>query len=963
MNIDDFDRYFAAVHRCRPFPWQRRLVRQVCESGTWPEVIDLPTAAGKTAALDVALFHLALEADRPPAERRARRRIALVVDRRLVVDDAFRRAERICAALLAPSEPVLADMAERLRVIADGGDPVALVRLRGGIPREDFWTRDPRVPTFILSTVDQLGSRLLFRGYGVSEFAQPIHAGLLAEDVLLLLDEAHLSRPFLGTLGRVVRYLGHDWRETAPLRPLAAVAMTATPGDPHPVFGLDAADREALSDRLTAPKPARLVEVDGRVAFAERCVEEAKALHDALATPERPPVIGVVVNRVASARAVFEFLSEDDDSDAVLLIGRGRPLDQEALRDAWLPRMRAGRQVTDNPRPLFVVATQTIEVGADLDFDGLVSESAPLDALRQRFGRLDRLGRFRRACAVLVHDKAASGDDPVYGAALAAAWKWLWQNAERQGRGKAGTRSIDFGVAALAERLPTDTAELAALNAPAADAPTLLPAYVDLLAQTSPKPALEPDVELFLHGPRGAEAEVQLVWRADLPKHPTRKDQAVCIETVAALPPASQEAVGLPLSVVRRWLRDQPAMPLSDLDFDPRSDGEPAAGHSRLALRWRGLDGSALVGPDEIRPGDTLVVPAAYGGLDRYGWSPGRHAAVEDIAEAVARKVRGLPVLRLHPDCLAAVIGDQADELIAAEVRELLDHFATEGTDAIVSEALAMLAAWPGFPPEFIATVAELQAGRVRAVPYGRRAGNDDASGETIGGLLLRPERGARGFTDEGDESVLTVPIGLEPHCAGVGELAERMARAVGLGEALAIDLGHAGRLHDLGKADPRFQVWLYGGDRFERRRRGLLLAKSGMDRGDRAAVEAARKRAGYPKGQRHECASVQLLRAHPELLEGARDPELVEYLVGAHHGRGRPWMPVVADEGCPETRFELFGHRLRLAGSHGLERLDAGWAELFWRLCRRYGWWGLAYLEALLRLADQRRSEEEARQ
>ena len=147
-------------------------------------------------------------------------------------------------------DDVVADVASRLRHLAeDNRHPLSVARLRGGLPREPDWARTPTQPTVLVSTVDQVGSRLLFRGYGVSDSMKPIHAGLLGRDALLLLDEAHLSQPFLQTLRDLA---SPPWPGTLASPPFQVVSMTATPaGAGH--FQLDDADR-ANGHALKAPR-------------------------------------------------------------------------------------------------------------------------------------------------------------------------------------------------------------------------------------------------------------------------------------------------------------------------------------------------------------------------------------------------------------------------------------------------------------------------------------------------------------------------------------------------------------------------------------------------------------------------------------------------------------------------------------------------------------------------------------
>jgi CRISPR-associated endonuclease/helicase Cas3 len=152
-----------------------------------------------------------------------------VVDRRIVVDEAFERASVIKQKLATAKDGALKEVADRLLKFSGTKTPLAVARLRGGILRDDNWGRLPPQPVVITSTVDQPGSRLLFRGYGHSNLAASIFAGLAAHDSLVLLDEAHCSVPFMQTLRAVETFRAEVWAESPIVMPFAFAILSATP--------------------------------------------------------------------------------------------------------------------------------------------------------------------------------------------------------------------------------------------------------------------------------------------------------------------------------------------------------------------------------------------------------------------------------------------------------------------------------------------------------------------------------------------------------------------------------------------------------------------------------------------------------------------------------------------------------------------------------------------------------------
>lgn len=1007
LEPGDFSAFYSEVHGVVPFPWQTDLAGQILREGVWPDLVDVPTGLGKTAMIDIGVFVAAATAGVAGIGRLGRRRIFFVVDRRIVVDEAYSRAETIARALVSAAQGSITHrVAQALRSLAPDTDlPLALpppkpfppaahpalkvTRMRGGITWDAAWLDRPDVAGVVVGTVDQIGSRIFFRGYGVSDRRKPIDAALTGMDSLVLVDEAHLARAMIATLDAAQR---RDYAGVG-IPSATVVQLTATPARSssrpyHFDVGVHRANAVAWR-RLNAAKRMTVKSSDPKQIVHDMADEAAAAIADGFNT------VMVVCNTVDRARQVHELLAKAAsgkrsplDVDLDLLIGRSRPADRELLVQRLLDQFGLER-----PRPparaAILVATQTVEVGANLDVDALVSESAPWDALVQRLGRVNRLGlSASEARAVVVHDGA---DSPLYGVARLVTWDRISILA-----GESGIDVSPLACRALTAEMP-EGALSQTRTAPLLTIPTL-----DSWTRTAPTPT--PDVPLapYLHGIGSTIGTVSIAWRDGMLAGDPMGDDAERPESeidteLAMLPILPAETVEVPLHAVRRWLSGETPTPVSDLDDDPEATvlGRAPAGSFR-ALAWRGSD--AVSGPGRtrqissgawvwvdgasIRPGDQLVVPAERGGLDGYGWAPTSTDPVIDVAEVV-RFAPGSDIRRgrIRLDSLTATrLGVRQDdrELLNRSRRALvadeedLNGMGADPVDAVLASAVRNLLAeaeplpdgrrltGTAWTPEALSRLADWLPGKVaREIPIGPGIGADRF-------ILAAPRGGAVERDDEQPEcsSLGLSPVSLAAHHRNVGDRARAISEALGLTPALGEAVEAAARWHDLGKAERRFQTMLCGGDEFEALLLDEPLAKSGLDPSDRAGFVRARILSTLPSGTRHEAWSAALVRRH--LQAGSRpgevDLDLVVHLVASHHGHARPWLPPVTDD--HPTELTLAIQAGPLAGEakvtiNTAEMVDFEHPGRFARLNRRYGRWGLALLEAIVRCADMTVSEE----
>ena len=928
LTAGDFRAFFRDVHGYSPFPWQERLARQVIDHGVWPKVIDLPTGTGKTAVLDTAVFAMAARPERSP------RRVVFVIDRRIVVDQVCKRALRIRDCVKSGKTIILRRIRERLGCLSDAREPLGVASLRGGVPIDNEWTHRPDQPWVIVSTVDQFGSRLLFRGYGVTPSMRPVHAGLAGQDCIVILDEVHLSVPFAQTLGHVAALDPG----TLPRR-FSIVEMSATPSDKNaerfqldPVADLEECDE--LRRRVRAAKLARLVSVRDHNCLPSAIVKIVKSITAQSRSGSMVRSVGVVVNRVGTARETHRSLEESGLS-TFLITGRMRPLDRIDVLAELGPTIDPDVDC-DRSEPIVVVATQAIEVGADFSFDALVTECAPVDSLRQRFGRLARRGRLACAGAPaqawILGPKsivASKKPDPIYGEATKKTWEELEQRAMAGLIGVGPLELSGFPDSAFAPRL---------------DAPLLLRTHMNAWTQTQPEPVVQPPLDWFLHGidlDRVANPDVSLLWRFDR-----------TTEVLRLVPPRQAEFLQVPIGAVKSWLSGGAAMEITDVGSPGAEPGESLQrGIDRVAdfVRWEGFgrEPDGRVSVNEIRPGDVLIVDPGFGGLRAGSWDPSSSEQVTDLGDAAQVAVGHRATLRLDsrlldtPSLPKPSDEVEADSSATKRISEWLDHW--------LRSECGDQGDW------FSNSIRRLRDGfDITAV------GLDDET-PTRGywvlierhSLTKKPVVDA-GTMDGSDESgsLIGTQVSLRRHLDGVGNRAGNIAQKLGLASEFVDDLRLAGRLHDVGKVDRRFQAELVGDDPVALEMLEEPLAKSLPD---------ARRVRRYPKGMRHEIASVAMLESNYSVLNAAHDRDLVLHLVGTHHGWARPLAPIIGDPEPQTLRYSFDGSEMIVGSDLAESTLALDMADRFWRLVERFGYYGLAWLEAILRLADHQQSAEEA--
>lgn len=908
-----------------PFPWQLELLARFA-NGRIERSLDIPTGLGKTAVMAIWLIARAQGAVVP-------RRLVYVVDRRAVVDQATDVANSLREFVDRHAE-----IKERLGL---GARSLPISTLRGQHVDNRDWLEDPAAPAIIVGTVDMVGSRLLFEGYGTSRKMRPYLAGLLGADTLVALDEAHLVPPFeklLETIADGTAAFGpRDQGLGAIVPSFHLLSLSATGrSQAGTAFGLQDADLKhpVLRQRLIAPKRLTVCPIDDSKNLADALAAQAWEL-----AGEGTRAVRCIVfcdkRRVAVAvqAAIRERLNADKKKGSApeaveLFVGGRRVFEREAaakrLKDLGFI---AGTKV-ERSYPTFVVATSAGEVGVDLDADHMVSDLVAWERIVQRLGRVNRRGDGEARVTVVVEPPPAEVEKARGKVTEERTLKELAAIAEADRKD---------AVRQVFERLPLQDgardASLQALRALKASAefdaelrqlldaattpeplrPALSRALVDAWSMTSlDQHTGRPEIDPWLRGwIENDPPQTAIVWRAHLPVRvdgtSTRKEIEGFFD---AAPPHASEILETETFRVIEWLssrakRLRASKKPAESDAAGEKASTPYRSEAVVAIALTPALAPAYEFPGTLRLKDVDVEAAG----DPKTKKETRERLERHLAGAmfvVDARFRGLNDGLLDDSC----------EDIPRTVDDGAPWIAAPVADSTIK------------PPVSVVRF------RVRSVDVGYRVERNTEWRECF--------RFAAEVSDDGEPIRLLIvdnaateerrstgcPQSIDEHEVWIAERVRDLGRRLRLSDSYSEMLSIAASLHDEGKRTKRWQR------AFNAANDGCEYAKT------RGPINYA-----LLDGYRHEFGSLSVAESDARLRQLPSDlRDLALHLIAAHHGFARP---LIGTNGCEDAPPSALEDRAR----------DV--ALRFARLQRRWGPWGLAWWESLLRAADQQASRD----
>jgi len=370
---------FAQEERT-PYPYQE----QLAQCSAWPELLDIPTGMGKTAAVTLAWLY-----------KRGWRKGG----RNAGVDEATPRRLVWCLpmrVLAEQTETNIRQWLENLNIRGNAGEgKISVHLLMGGEAGLKTWAEHPEEDMVLIGTQDMLLSRALMRGYGMSRYQWPIHFALLHNDCLWAFDEVQLMGAGLATSTQLEGF--RRKREFPLAKSSRSIWLSATLNQdwlrtvdfaeklPEP-FRLTDADREQAAKQINARKILRRSSVaftreasnkGGMQDYVERLGQTILREHSSDGQTL------VILNRVDRAQQLFQQIQQARPKhDDLLIHARFRPAE----------RRQQNKKLSESAADRIIVATQAIEAGVDISSKTLFTELAPWSSLVQRFGRCNRYG-------------------------------------------------------------------------------------------------------------------------------------------------------------------------------------------------------------------------------------------------------------------------------------------------------------------------------------------------------------------------------------------------------------------------------------------------------------------------------------------------------------------------------------------------------------------------------------------